>query len=134
MLKGTEALREVEEMFLHPNYDFVKGVLRHDIAMIILKGRLQFSSAIIPICLFESKASVENLFNMKFIVLGFGHDVSGQPSRYLNYGQMSVMSHDDCTDAFYVFARLRRESSFCAGSIDKVVTCQGDSGGEILIK
>lgn len=128
-LTGTEAMREVAEIIKHPDYQH-DMILKQDIALIIIKSNLQFTPTIRPICLFESQTPIANHVTERFTVLGFGSNSnSREPSRYLNYGQMSVISRQQCIESKLIFGLLPEQSAFCAKSVENMVACPGDSGG-----
>lgn len=128
-LTGKEAVREVEEIITHPDYQH-DMILKQDIALMVIKGNLQFTTTISPICLFESQTPISNHVDERFTVLGFGSSVnSREPSRYLNYGQMSIISRQQCIETKLIFGLLPEQSAFCAKSVEHMVACPGDSGG-----
>lgn len=129
-LTGTEALREVAQIILHPDYHH-EMILRQDIALIIIRGNLQFTPTIRPLCLFDSQTPITNHVAERFTVLGFGSSVdSREPSRQLNYGQMSIISRQQCIESKLIFGLLPEQSAFCAKSFENMVACPGDSGGK----
>lgn len=133
-LTGTEALREVAEIIKHPQYHH-EMILKQDIALIIFKANLQFTATIRPICLFEAQTPIANHVDERFTVLGFGSsENSREPSRYLNYGQMSVITRQQCIESKLIFGLLPEQSAFCAKSVENMVACPGDSGGETSLQ
>lgn len=131
-LSGTEALREVLELIPHPDYEH-DMILKQDIALIIIKGNLQLTPTIRPLCLFDSQTPISNHIDERFTVLGFGSsENSREPSRYLNYGQMSIISRKQCIESKLLFGLLPEQSAFCAKSVENMVACPGDSGGGLI--
>lgn len=129
-LSGAEAVREVAEVIKHPDYEYEK-ILKQDIAMMIIKGNLQFSPSIRPICLFDFQTPIQNHVNQKATVLGFGStENSKDPSRYLNFGQMTVISRQSCIESKLIFGLLPEQSAFCAKAVENMIACPGDSGGK----
>lgn len=124
-LSGNEAVRSVEEIYKHPDYEFDR-ILKSDIAVLRMKGQLQFSQFIKPICLPSSSLpSINTRINEHLIILGFGSSTETlQPSRYLHYGRMKVISRNQCTQKI-IFALLPEQSSFCAIAKDNVLACPG---------
>ena len=133
VLKATEALREVEELIIHSDYR-PKPIEQYDIALIIIKGILQFSGTISPICLYESQTPIENDPDHEFAILGFGYTEENThfPSRYLKHGEMTLIERDLCISFYKFFYDLPKETTFCAKSVRGQVTCPGDSGGEFF--
>lgn len=130
-LTGDENVRNVEKVIPHPDYEFDK-VLKQDIAMLKIKENVQFSSSISPICMFGSVTPIENHVHEKLLILGFGaseHD--REPSRYLNFGTMSIISRQECIESRLIFGLLPA-SAFCAKAVKRMTVCSGDSGGGLL--
>lgn len=129
-LSGNEALREVSEIVKHPEYDYDK-ILRQDIALMHIKGNLQFSPSIRPICLFTSQSPIQESVDQQVTVLGFGSSVdSREPSQFLNHGKMSIISRQQCIESKLIFGLLPEQSAFCAKAVNDMIACSGDSGGE----
>lgn len=132
-LSGSEALREVEEIIKHPDYEFDK-ILKQDIALIMIKGNLQLSMSIRPICLFDYQTPIANYVNQSVTILGFGSsEVSKAPNRFLNFGQMSIISRQQCIESKLVFGLLPEDSAFCAKAFESMIACPGDSGGALIM-
>lgn len=131
-LSGSEALREVSEIIRHPDYEFDK-ILKNDIALVNIKGNLQLSATIRPICLFDYQTPIANNVNQSVTILGFGsNEVSKEPNRYLNFGQMTIISRQQCIESKLVFGLLPEQSAFCAKALQSMIACPGDSGGALL--
>jgi secreted trypsin-like serine protease len=126
-LSGSEALREVDEIIKHPDYEYDK-ITKQDIALLITRGNIQFSSSIRPICLFEFNTPITNYLNQSFIVLGFGSSESSkEASRFLSYGQMSIISRQQCIESKLVFGLLPELSAFCAKAVGNMIACPGEN-------
>lgn len=133
VLTGTAALRDVEKLTKHPDYR-PKPIEQYDIALIVIKGILQFSETISPICLYESQTPIEKDIDHEYTILGFGYTEENNhlPSRYLKRGQMIIMDRDQCICSYTLFYHLPKETTFCAESVQEQVSCRGDSGGELF--
>lgn len=131
-LTGVEALREVTEIIIHPEYQMLPRVVEEDIAIMITKGRLQFSEAIKPICLFKSHTPIAEQLSKSFNIVGFGSsEKSKHQSHNLKYGQMTIISRRACKLRNDLYGLLSVHSAFCARAVENTVTCQGDSGGKL---
>lgn len=129
ILTGREAMREVDEVVSHPDYENDK-ILKQDIALMTIKSLLQFSSAIRPICLFNEPSSISSLVDQTATVIGFGATTESlKPSLELHYGQMSIISRKKCIESHLVFGFLPEISAFCAKAVSEMIACPGDSGG-----
>jgi hypothetical protein len=97
-----------------------------------MDGKLQFSNFIRPICLSPASPPINTLVNQSLTILGFGSSVDSlKISRYLNYGQMKIISRQQCTDKLY-FALLPEQSTFCAIASENSLACSGESGGGMI--
>lgn len=124
-LTGNEAIRKVEEIFKHPNYEYDR-IVKQDIAIINIEGTLQFSKFIQPICLPESLPSIITQISNNLLILGFGSSIESlQPSQFLHYGSMKIISRNECTEKI-IFALLPEQSTFCAKANDNVLACPGE--------
>lgn len=131
-LSGSESLREVSEIVTHPDYDYDK-IIKQDIALMMIQGNLQFTPTISPICLYDFQTPITNQVNQSFIVLGFGsNENTKQPSRFLNFGQMSIITRQQCIESKLIFGLLPEQSAFCAKAVDSMIACPGDSGGGLI--
>lgn len=131
-LTGDEVLRNVEEIFKHPNYEFDR-ILKMDIAIVKTQGNIQFSTFIRPICLPDSLPSITTQINENLLILGFGSSTESlQPSRYLHYGSMTVISRSQCTEKI-IFALLPEQSTFCAIANDNVLACPGENSQNKIV-
>lgn len=124
-LTGNEALRKLKEIFKHEDYEYDR-ILKFDIAILRMEGKLQFTPFIQPICLPNSLLpSINTQVNMHFIILGFGSSTETLLiSRHLHYGLMTVISRAKCTEKI-IFALLPEQSTFCAIAKDNVLACPG---------
>jgi Trypsin len=124
-LTGNEAIRKVKDILKHGDYEYDR-ILKFDIAIIRMEGKLQFSPFIQPICLPDLQVpSIDMQINKHFIILGFGSSTETlQISRYLHYGFMTVISRSQCTEKI-IFALLPEQSTFCAIAKDNVLACPG---------
>ena len=122
-LSGNEALREVSDILIHPDYAFDK-ILKQDIALMFIKGNLQFSPSIRTICLFSSQTPISSLFEQQATVLGFGsNESSREPSEFLNHGKMEIISRQQCIESKLIFGLLPEESAFCAKAVNNMIAC-----------
>lgn len=129
-LSGNEALRDVEEIIKHPNFEN-NPIPKEDIALLIIKGNLQFSDTINHICLPASYTPIMNHLDTRFFILGFGSATNSRKrSRHLLYGLMSIISRDNCISSYREFFHLSEDSAFCAKSADNMAVCPGFCGGK----
>lgn len=100
----------------------------------MLNGKIQYSSFITPICLFDSLTLIDEHFGMRGLVLGWGLKTNNEVSQYLNYARMTFASPRECVVSNLLFGLLPK-SAFCASSAGTMQTvCSGDSGGGMVRK
>lgn len=109
------------ESFLHPNYTTYP--INHDIALIKLPKKLNFTDNIKPINLPKrEKMSYEG---ENLIATGFGKqkDLGGLP-KILQYAYLEVLSNDECAKTYDTL----RPEVLCARGKSLESVCLGDSG------
>lgn len=70
--------REVAEYRLHPDYNRGDSA-DADLAIIVLRERVEFSAAIKPICLWSGSMSLDSVVGKVGHVVGWGRDELGNP-------------------------------------------------------
>ncbi|XP_017008769.2 serine protease snake-like [Drosophila takahashii] len=122
---------EVLELKAHP--DFRYPVLYNDIGIVRLRGEIRYNRYKLPACLPLDNEDRSDAF----IAIGWGQKgFSIYESRELrkvrlqNYGSVcerTTDANDDIPEGY------KSESQLCVGSPDHKDTCNGDSGGPLLI-
>lgn len=120
---GTEQLRDVAEIIMHPNYNPFN--INNDICLLKMKKPLEFNSGAGPIGL----PSPMEEFSGTAEVSGWGTLYSGGPSPdKLMAVTVPIISDDDCRRKYDESSIS--DSMMCAGETGKD-SCQGDSGGPL---
>ncbi|XP_076034905.1 trypsin-like [Oratosquilla oratoria] len=126
----TEQLVTVKRIFLHEL--FVERY--HDIVLLKLNKPVQFTSRVIPACLFNKKN--EDLIGSNVVVAGWGNTREGVGSNQLMKASLSVqdrlMCSQDLQDSYSQLDQGVTQNLVCAGAQNKD-SCQGDSGGPLMI-
>ncbi|XP_017039977.1 serine protease snake-like [Drosophila ficusphila] len=123
---------EVLELKTHPNFQF--PVLYNDIGLVRLVRKVTFSNYKLPACLPLNDGSQVEYFT----AIGWGQTKYNkfEPSQELmevqlqNFGQscrQTIESNEDLPKGY------NAESQLCVGSREHEDTCNGDSGGPLLI-
>jgi len=146
---------EVEQKFPHP--DFKRRIaspdkgLIHDIALLKLKNKIEFSEIVRPICLPEQAR--EKPYAGKALIAGWGiTEFNGQASKNMLYAFVNFSRPAFCRDNYGVLStRVDLETHVCASGNDRdrtlpgcqpdstdlecqggVDACEGDSGGPLM--
>ncbi|XP_015920543.2 proclotting enzyme isoform X1 [Parasteatoda tepidariorum] len=108
---------------------FVTLTFQHDIALLKLKRKVEYSKFIGSICLPESS---RNYSDVNATVVGWGTvSFGGAASNILRQVTVPVWSNEKC-DKTYVLESIT-DSFMCAGSPENGEdACQGDSGGPLM--
>ncbi|XP_067289798.1 coagulation factor IXb isoform X3 [Pseudorasbora parva] len=125
--EGRESDHGIAEYHIHPHYNSI--LYNHDIALLKLKGPVQFSDYVLPICL-GSKDFTETLLKSaeNSLVSGFGRLLyGGIQSKTLQKVELPYVDRTECkSSSTNTISRFM----FCAGySTVSKDSCQGDSGG-----
>ncbi|GIY49571.1 proclotting enzyme [Caerostris darwini] len=109
---------------------FVSLTFQHDIALLKLKRRIEYTKFISSICL--PNQSSGNFSDVNATVVGWGTvDFGGKVSPVLRQVTIPVWDNNEC-DRTYRFERIN-EAFMCAGSPENGEdACQGDSGGPLM--
>lgn len=114
-------------------YRDFQGNYEHDIAIVVLKQPLIYSNHISSVCVYNQLALNSNTVGT---VAGWGLLQNEQRSSVLKIDQLPIVSTDQCkahTEA--TFHPLITTDKFCAGYLDKITVCGGDSGaGFVTVK
>ncbi|KXJ71591.1 hypothetical protein RP20_CCG020195 [Aedes albopictus] len=120
----------IEKFVVHPDYNRPK--YSNDIALVRLDKQVVMKDHIRPICLPVTSALQKMTFD-KYIVTGWGTTEKKVGSNTLLQANLPHVSVADCQQKMNE-NRLNIQLSdkqLCAGGVDKVDTCKGDSGGPL---
>lgn len=120
----------ISKIILHPKYR--PSSYYHDIALIKLMRRVEFTEFIRPACLWH----VHHLNIPEAMATGWGRtEFLGPKSEELQKVDLKIIDPEICQQAYSNERKLPEgiiEQQFCAGHLDGGKdTCQGDSGGPI---
>ena len=120
---------EVEQIIVHSEYMKNETSYDADVALIILKKRVQYSEYIRPICLWNGPNDINEIIGSTGTVVGWGRDgsgnmVSAEPQKI----SLPVVAEATCLRASDTFRYITSERTFCAGAKNGRGPCNGDSG------
>ncbi|GAB0099245.1 Serine protease gd [Sergentomyia squamirostris] len=129
-------ISEVSDLNVHP--DFLKdprGSFDADIAVLILKESVQYSTYIQPACLWNLPTDEDYFVGKTGVVVGWGRDEKGNLVTYLpKRTQVPLVSTQECIKSRDDFAKLTSSRTICGGWRDGVNgPCTGDSGGGLIM-
>ncbi|KOC62369.1 Serine protease gd [Habropoda laboriosa] len=125
--------REVAGYNLHPDYN-ASGNADADLAVLILRERVEYNVVIKPICLWSGPNSLSTVVGKVGHVVGWGRDESGnRNTEEPRQTAAPIVSQEDCLWSNTNFVSLTSNRTFCAGLKDETGPCNGDSGSGFVI-
>lgn len=125
-------ITSVEKVFrvktLHKHSGFTMDNLKHDIAVLELRGSVTVSDKVSTVCLPTDAPKP----GTKCYITGWGLlSGGGAQANVLQQGELPVVSHEDCAKKY---TRYDSEAHLCAGKGLESGSggCQGDSGGPLV--
>ncbi|XP_065087348.1 serine protease grass-like [Ochlerotatus camptorhynchus] len=122
----------VEQEILHPEYS--ERHKKNDIALLQLQKAATLHHSVQPICLPDGTPGQRMLEPTSYIVSGWGLTTEhGTASNVLRYAVIPSVTLERCAVSvrnLVAWVRLD-ESHFCAGEVDQMDNCSGDSGGPL---
>lgn len=120
----------VEKIMPHVQYSNKKG--KHDIGLIRLTKDADFSKfAVIPICL-PTTPGPQSDVGKDYIITGWGTTEIGSKSDILQKAKIPGYEFSQCKVTYSRAGQDLFEGHLCAGGIDNVDSCKGDSGKKIF--
>ncbi|XP_013143864.1 PREDICTED: trypsin-1-like [Papilio polytes] len=122
---------DIAEIILHPNY--TRRFKYHDLSLIRLSRRVEFSSVLSPACLYSSLQDP----TAALTVTGWGKTSTTRNvrSNMLLKAKVSIVAREKCNENYSMWRKLPdgiAEEQLCAGDPQGLRdTCQGDSGGPL---
>lgn len=126
--------REVHQYWIHPNYNN-EGSADADIAIIVLREKVEYSARIKPICLWSGSPSLASVVGLYGYVVGWGRDELG--NLFVERPRMTTMpivSQEECLWSNAQFRLVTSNRTFCAGARNGSGPCNGDSGSGFVIQ
>lgn len=126
---------QVEQIVIHSDYMAKDTSYDADIAVAVMKQRVQFTEFIRPICLWEGSENLNSVEGQWGTVIGWGRDgtgniVTAEPKKI----SIPIVSEAECLRSSDTYRYITSERTFCAGGRDGKGPCNGDSGGGMTFK
>ncbi|XP_005734091.1 granzyme K-like [Pundamilia nyererei] len=129
--KGSKQVREVEELFPHPDYyHYLQG---NDLMLIKLKKPAEITKTVKYLQL--GKIVKRPADGRRCLVAGWGQTENNETSDVLKGGHVAVISRQKCNSCdYYNHDPSITRDMICAGTFGKRndSSCYGDSGGPLL--
>ncbi|XP_076641281.1 proclotting enzyme [Halictus rubicundus] len=128
--------REVAGYTVHPDYssESLKATADADLGIIILRGTVEYTATIKPICIWSGPTSLDYVVHRLGTVVGWGRDEYGNV--YVDEPRMiraPIVSQETCVFSKYEFAVVGSNRTFCAGTKNGTGPCNGDSGSGFIL-
>ncbi|XP_055541807.1 phenoloxidase-activating factor 3-like [Wyeomyia smithii] len=122
---------KVVKITRHPSHS--QRDKKNDIALLRLERPVAFSHSVRPICIPNGTPEQRSVNPSFYIISGWGLTENGTSFDVLRYARVPPVSLDNCaTSVKRISVALRLDQSqICAGGIDAIDSCAGDSGGPL---
>lgn len=106
---------------------------KNDIALLRLATPAVLNDSVKTVCLPDGTPEQRKLRPWTYIVSGWGMTENGTASNVLRYAQIPAVTLDECAPRVRLLHSTVKldESHLCAGGVDQVDNCAGDSGGPL---
>ncbi len=126
---------QVEQIVIHSDYMTKDTSYDADIAVAIMRERVEFTEFIRPICLWEGSDSLNSVVGQMGTVIGWGRDNTGnivtpEPKKI----NIPVVTEAECLRSSDTYRYITSQRTYCAGGRDGRGPCNGDSGGGMTFK
>ncbi|EDW95637.1 melanization protease 1 [Drosophila yakuba] len=141
---GKNGLRDCNEPYVdspvveripHPQYPGNSRDQLNDIALLRLRDEVQYSDFILPVCLPTLPSHRNNIFlGRKVVVAGWGRTEYNFTSNIKLKAELDPVPTSDCNQRYASQRRTVTSKQMCAGGVEGVDSCRGDSGGPLLLE
>ncbi|XP_016976328.1 serine protease 7-like [Drosophila rhopaloa] len=122
----------IEEIHYHENYIDGDNYL-NDIGLLRLEHKVSYSPTIRPICLPSTVGRVWMQAGQKLTVAGWGRTMQGNSSFTKQKVQLDLWDNDLCNRRYLSRYTTVELSQICAGGKKDIDSCEGDSGGPLML-
>lgn len=122
---------EVERIHVHDDWNPLTTSYDADIAILILKTEVEYSSYINPVCLMQPNKSISNI--TLGTVVGFGKSENREREDIAREAKFPIHSHTDCVTKFPELQPISAQRTICGGYANGTGACTGDSGSALTV-
>lgn len=122
----------VSEKIPHPQYPGNSRDQLNDIALLRLSREVAFTNFISPVCLPILPEQRNTVFlGRKMFVAGWGRTETNSTSNIKLKAELQPVPTEDCNRRYQTQRRTLTSSQMCAGGVEGIDSCRGDSGGPL---
>lgn len=127
---GTGGLQVTSREFIvHENYESFS--IRNDVAVIKLPAKVNLTAQIQPVQLPSGEQLQSDFVNRTVIASGWGLQMNGGGvASTLQFASLNVISNQECK---MTYATVIQPTTLCAVGPQQQSTCNGDSGGPLIL-
>lgn len=119
-------MAEVEQLIIHNDYMSKDTSYDADVAVAIMRERVQYTEYIRPICLWDGSTNINEVEGKMGTVVGWGRDGSGnivtpEPKKI----NIPIVSEVVCLRSSDTYRYITSKRTFCAGRRDNNGPCNG---------
>lgn len=127
-------ISEVDSIYVHSEYMKNDQSFDADVAVVLLKSRVEYNEYIRPICLWEGSDNINDVVGESGTIVGWGRDGNGnvvtpEPHKI----NIPIVSEAVCLRSSDTYRYITSKRTFCAGKRDGYGPCNGDSGSGMAI-
>lgn len=132
-IESDEFLSSVQSIHIHPSWKLRQKPHDNDIAVLILKQKVQPNMYIQPICLVDHTTNVSSLTDG--IVVGYGSDEVLKQKNLLvpKLVTTSILRESECLKRNRYIQFALSELTFCASWESSLGICKGDDGSGLFV-
>lgn len=126
----------IEKLLYDEGYNHEQGYFVNDIVVVVLEKYIEFKTYVAPVCIkwtlsFEESKVMSGMYGT---VAGWGlTQPGGQTSPVLKAVEMPTIDRNECiANSPEEFRNFITFDKFCAGYLNGVSVCEGDSGGGMV--
>lgn len=120
---------QVDQVITHENFSPYDQSLSNDIALIKLRGSVEFNDFVRPACM---PTEDRNFENVELIVAGFGKTESSEKSRFKLKTEIVGVSNQACQNVYANDMIAITSNQICALGTSGQDSCTGDSGQPLI--
>ncbi|XP_023022217.2 chymotrypsin-1 [Leptinotarsa decemlineata] len=134
---GDVQVADVEEVIIHPDYDYSLDTIENDVALLFLATHLTFNDVVQPIEII-SETELSDAINHRRvgIISGWGHSENYYRSKILRTAEVILLSDEECLDDIKPDCHeFKPEAQLCSGPLTKQEKGVGlyDDGGPLVV-
>lgn len=121
----------IEEVIYYPEFREKQNNFHHDIGLIRLSSDINYTDYIKPICLPSSQ--LRSLPSEEVYVAGWGRTLTSKRSSVKQKLSVPIVDVESCRNKFSARNVTLNDNQICAGGKFREDTCDGDSGGPLMM-